>query len=113
MNLTPNRENFFSLTQTTEWSDDKIRLHLDRSAVPVGEHFTRLQVPNYVANIVVIEGYAENEETKELYVAPALVPQSCTVLISVSLLANAHSVSQYVYLRMKDNVPFRSIYGLL
>jgi len=46
--------------------------------VPIGPEFETLKIPHYVQDVVVIEGMAKNEETGELYIAPAVIPKTCT-----------------------------------
>jgi CRP-like cAMP-binding protein len=60
------------------WTLDKIRMHLERSAVPIGERFETLTVPEYISDVVVIQGQVRNYHTKEVYQAPSLVPRSCS-----------------------------------
>ncbi|CAG7640037.1 unnamed protein product [Allacma fusca] len=60
------------------WTLDKIRMHLERSAVPIGEKFETMTVPEYISDVIVIQGQVMNSHTKEIYQAPSLVPRSCS-----------------------------------
>lgn len=52
--------------------------------VPVINNFEPFPIPDYVADIVVIEGCVQNYHTKEIYNAPCLVPRYCTHIAWVS-----------------------------
>jgi hypothetical protein len=65
------------------FTEDKIQAHLLRSSVPIGDQYNLLDIPPYVSEVVVIEGYAKNAFTSDVYVAPFVVPSSCNRLFLV------------------------------
>jgi len=63
------------------WTADKVQIHLERSCVPIGPQFGVIEIPNYVLDIFVIEGYVQDSATGDVFIAPSLVSRSCTKLV--------------------------------
>ncbi|OXA42848.1 Sodium/hydrogen exchanger 11 [Folsomia candida] len=62
---------------------DKIQIVLQRSTIPINDSHNVFEIPDYVSEVVVIEGYATNQDTNDTYIAPFIVPRSCTKLIQL------------------------------
>lgn len=64
------------------WSLEKIKEHVERSAVPMGSATLSMTIPEFVSDVVVIYGQvvnANNEE--EVFTAPCLVPRNIIKLV--------------------------------
>ncbi|ODM92698.1 Sodium/hydrogen exchanger 10, partial [Orchesella cincta] len=62
----------------SSWTMDKVKTYLELSAVPIGEKYDELLIPDFVADVVVIYGQVCNyENMDEVYTAPCLIPQTC------------------------------------
>ncbi|CAL8091440.1 unnamed protein product [Orchesella dallaii] len=60
------------------WTMDKVKTYLELSAVPIGEKYDELVIPDFVADVVVIYGQVCNyENMDEVFTAPCLIPQTC------------------------------------
>ncbi|CAG7734239.1 unnamed protein product [Allacma fusca] len=57
------------------WAVDKIRLHLERSCVPLGERFNSITVYDYIADILIIQGKVKDAFSDDTFSAPQLVPR--------------------------------------
>ncbi|ODM88203.1 Sodium/hydrogen exchanger 10, partial [Orchesella cincta] len=57
---------------------EKLEMLLERSCVPIGPEFETIRIPPYIQDVVVIEGMAKSADTGELFIAPAVIPKSCT-----------------------------------
>lgn len=72
-------------------------MHLERSAVPVGERFDTMIVPEYISDVIVIHGRVMNYHTHEVYQAPALIPRTCSKFSPVSGPGEADANGSEVY----------------
>ncbi len=56
-------------------------MHLERSCCPIGPQFAVIDVPSYVLDIFVIEGFVQDGLSGSLFIAPCLVSRSSTKLV--------------------------------
>lgn len=68
---------FQQLAEFYDWSTERIKSHLQNSFVPKIAPMAIVQIPDYIKELVVIEGYFQDYESKRLYIAPALIPREC------------------------------------
>ena len=69
-------------------------MHLERSAVPVGPKAFSLVVPEFVSDIVLIQGKVKNFHKNEVYTAPGLLPRSCVSITKVSAYYTQSSITK-------------------
>lgn len=46
--------------------------------VPIGKNFNSIEVPEYIEEVILIQGELINDTTTEVAIAPALVPPTWT-----------------------------------
>ncbi|XP_035710836.1 uncharacterized protein LOC118436559 [Folsomia candida] len=80
-------------------------MHLERSCVPIGAQFSVIDIPAYVLDIFVIEGYVQDYVTGNMFIAPALVSRACTKLICN--VDNFKTINR-ILLITQDNIPATS-----
>jgi len=66
-----------------DWSIEKIQGYLERAIVPDLDLRKIVEIPDAISDVLVIEGYFQNYDSMELYIAPCMIPSHCTRLISV------------------------------
>jgi hypothetical protein len=59
-------------------------MHLERSAVPLGPESLELEIPEFISDIILIQGKVKNFHKSEVYTAPCLLPRSCVHIVKVS-----------------------------
>jgi len=65
------------------WTVDRIHAHVEHSAVPIGYEFENMTIPDYITDIVLLQGEIQDANSKELFIAPRLLPGSCKKLSKV------------------------------
>jgi sodium/hydrogen exchanger 10/11 len=60
------------------WTMDKLKTHLELSAVPIGDQYQNMLLPDFITDCILIYGevVSGNEEEEETYTAPAILPRS-------------------------------------
>ncbi|XP_035703844.1 sodium/hydrogen exchanger 10 [Folsomia candida] len=60
------------------WTMDKIKAHLELSAVPIGDQYLTVSFPSFISDVVLIYGQVVNvTNPTEIYTAPCLIPSTC------------------------------------
>lgn len=60
------------------WTMDKVKTYLELSAVPLGKKYEKLDIPEFVSDVVIVYGQACNfNDTEEVFTAPCLIPRTC------------------------------------
>ncbi|CAL8104179.1 unnamed protein product [Orchesella dallaii] len=81
---------------------EKLEMLLERSCVPIGPDFDTIKIPPYVQEVVVIEGMVKNEETGEIYIAPAVIPKICT---KITMPINPKTMNRVLVFLQEDQMP--------
>jgi len=63
---------------------DTLQLYLEHAAVPVGDMFRVIRIPNYIVDTFLIDGCVKDLVHKEIYTAPAIIPKTANVLEMVT-----------------------------
>lgn len=70
-------------SQYQSWTLDKIRVHVEQSAVPIGPKFEEMSIPEFICDVILLEGKIQDGNTKEVFTAPLTLPRSCKKLAKV------------------------------
>lgn len=67
------------------WTMDKIRIHLEMSAVPIGDQYLTMTFPPFITDVVLVYGQIANFDVPtEIYTAPCLIPSTVVKITTVS-----------------------------
>jgi len=70
-------------TAFSSWTMDKVKTYLELSAVPIGDRYRNLVVPEFVSDVIVIYGQVCNfNDADEIYTAPCLIPKNVGHIIA-------------------------------
>jgi sodium/hydrogen exchanger 10/11 len=68
------------------WTMDKIKTHLEQSAVPTAPEYMTITFPDFISDVVLIYGQVANAANpSEIFTAPCMIPQSVLKIEPVSL----------------------------
>lgn len=73
---------------------ERIKGYLEGGFVPAINPLSVYHLPDFTSDAVVIEGYFVDNDSKELFIAPCLIPRECNSIISVSSRTTISSKSQ-------------------
>lgn len=62
---------------------EKIRMHCERSCVPIGAKYNTMTVPNFVSDILVIQGKVKDYFSNDVFLAPTLIPRNVSKILLV------------------------------
>lgn len=83
------------------WTMDKIKAHLELSAVPIGDQYLTVSFPSFISDVVLIYGQVVNvTNPTEIYTAPCLIPSTCLQIRPV--LPKIPNCCVYVYYFFTD-----------